>query len=198
MKLYFSHASPFARKCRIVVRERGLLRSVQEVEVAPTSDDPGLLAANPIGQIPALELEDGTTFFNSPVIAAYLDAFPGKPKLLPPLGHQSHWRIRRTETLADAVLEMAVKMVLENRRPEGERSQTWIERWRRNMTRALDVAEGEVRPPPLDLGTLSLGVIGSYLDLRHPDFDWRSGRPRLTAFTAEVEKMDSFQATAPR
>jgi glutathione S-transferase len=197
MKLYFSHASPFARKCRIVVRERALLRSVQEVEVAPLDDNPGLLAANPIAQIPALELDDGTTFFNSPVIAAYLDAFPGKPKLLPPLGHQSHWRIRRTETLGDAVLEMAVKMVLENRRPEGERSQTWLDRWRRNMERALDVAEGEVRPPPLDMGTIALGVIGSYLDLRHPDFDWRSGRPRLTAFTAEVEKMDSFQATRP-
>jgi glutathione S-transferase len=197
MKLYVSAASPFARKCRIVVRERGLLRSVREVQADPVGDDPDLLAVNPIAQVPALELDDGTTFFDSPVIAAYLDAFPGKPKLLPPLGHQSHWRIRRTETLADAILEMAVKITLENRRPEGERSQTWIERWRRNMARALDVAEGEVKPPPLDMGTLSLGVIGSYLDLRHPDFDWRGGRPRLTAFTAEVERMDSFQATRP-
>jgi glutathione S-transferase len=198
MKLYISPASPFARKCRIVARERKLIGRVEEVVVDPYADDQRLLQANPIAQVPALELDDGNMFAGSPVICAYLDSFSGRPQLLPPSPQPAHWRVRRMETLADGVLELAVKLTLEKRRPEGERSPFWIERWRSGLHRALDAAEAQVRPPePLDLGLIALGCIGAYLDLRHPDFGWRNGRPRLTAFSAEIEKRDSFRATAP-
>jgi glutathione S-transferase len=198
MRLYVSDASPFARKCRIVARERGLIGRVEEVVSMPLDDEPRLLAVNPIAQVPALELDDGTMLFNSPLIAAYLDGFNGKPRLVPPATAAAHWRVRRVEALADGVLEMAVKITLENRRPEGERSPFWIERWTRNLHRALDAAEAEVRPPlPLDLGLIALGCIGAYLDLRHSSLNWREGRPRLAAFSSEIERQDSFRATAP-
>jgi hypothetical protein len=42
-----------------------------------------------------------------------------------------------------------------------------------------------------------MGCVGSYLDFRHAGLDWREGRPRLAALTAELERSDSFRATAP-
>ena len=58
-----------------------------------------LLAANPIAQLPALELDDGSTLINSPLICAYLDGFNGKPKLLPLPTQAAHWRVRHPPAL---------------------------------------------------------------------------------------------------
>lgn len=198
MRLYTSAASPFARKCRIVAHERGLLGRLEQIVVDPYGEDPRLLAANPIAQIPALELDDGTFFFNSPVICAYLDGLDGTPRLTPSQGTPAYWRARRIEALADGALEMAVKLTLEARRPQAERSASWIERWTRGLVRTLDAAENETpAPTPFDLGTVALGCVGAYLDLRQPGLNWREGRPRLAAFSAEVERRESFRATAP-
>ena len=198
MKLYISPPSPFARKCRIVARERKMTGRVDEIVVDPYADDARLLAANPIAQVPALELDDGTALAGSALICAYLDGFSGRSQLLPPAPQPAHWRVRRMETLADGALEMAVKLTLEKRRPDGERSSSWLERWGAGLNRALDACEEQVRPPePLDLGLIALGCIGAYLDLRHPDLGWREGRPRLAAFSNEIERRDSFHATKP-
>ena len=196
MRLYISAASPFARKCRIVARECGV--ELEEIGVDVMALDPRLVAANPIAQVPALEIEDGTMFIDSPLICAYLDGFSGAPKLLPPPPSAGHWRASRTESIADAGLEMAVKVVLEKRRPQGEQSQSWIDRWNGGLLRALAAAEAEVRPPePLDIGLIALGCVGAYVDLRRPDLDWRPDYPRLAAFCEDMETRESFRATRP-
>ena len=73
MRLFIASASPFVRKCRIVAREKGLLDRMEEVTADPYANDPALVAANPIAQVPALVLDDGTVFTDSPMIAAVLD-----------------------------------------------------------------------------------------------------------------------------
>ena len=196
MRLYYSPASPFARKCRIVVREKKLDGVVEEVVADPYADDPRLLEANPIAQVPALVTDDGLTLTDSPLICAWLDAYSGRPRLLP--DGDAHWRVRRRETLADGVLELAVKIVLERRRPEGERSASWIERWKQGIGRGLAAAErGTLDPDAFDLGTAALGVVGPYLDFRLPDVAWRGEHPKLAEFCDTLAKRPSFQATAP-
>ena len=196
MRLYYSPASPFARKCRIVIREKGLDGMVEEVVADPYADDPLLLEANPIAQVPALVTDDGLTLPDSPLICGWLDAYSGRPRLLPE--GDAYWKVRRRETLADGVLELAVKIVLERRRPEGERSASWIERWTRGVHRGLDVAErGTLEPDPLDLGGIAMGVVGPYLSFRLPEIDWRADHPKLAALCEALAKRPSFQATAP-
>ena len=93
---------------------------------------------------------------------------------------------------------MAVKLVLESRRPDTERSPHWIARWGAGLDRALDAAEARTSEATLDdLGGITLAVAASYLDLRHPDRDWRRGRPRLAALVAEAEARPSFIDTRP-
>ena len=198
MRLYISTGSPFVRKCRIVAREKGLESRVEDVALAyPYQASAELLAANPIGQVPALVTDEGHAFANSPVICAYLDSIGSGPRLLPPEG-PAHWSARRMETLGDAILEMAVKIALESRRPEAERSAQWLGWWTDGLNRALDQAEAMVQDPePLDIGKIALAVAGPYVDFRMPNLGWRASRPRLSAFCHALDQRPSFAATRP-
>lgn len=199
MRLYITDPSPYARKCRIVLRERGLSERCEEVRVDPYASDVALLEANPLAQVPALMTDEGVVLNNSPLICAWLDAHGTSGARLLPEAGEAHWRVRRLETLADGGLEMGVKWVLEKRRPEAERSPTWIARWQNGLNRTLDQLEvWEMDAAVPDLGVITAGVLVSWLDFRHPDFNWRTGRPMLTALQATLETRQSFAVTAPR
>lgn len=197
MKLYITIPSPFARKCRIVTREKGLSGRVEEIVVDPYGNAPELLASNPVVQAPVLIAEDGLPITDSPHICEYLDALGSGPRLLPAEGAE-RLRVRRLERLGNAALEMGVKLVLEKRRPESEQSPSWIDRWTANMGRGLDALE-DAHPDAdaLDMGVITAGVAVSWIGFRHPDYDWRTGRPGLVALQAALEARPSFIETRP-
>ena len=197
MKLYITVPSPYARKCRIVAHEKGLADRIEEIAVDPYANAPELLGSNPLVQVPTLIAEDGLPLNDSPVICEYLDALGAGPRLLPE-GGPERLRVRRLETLADGVLEMGVKLVLEKRRPVHERSPSWIERWTTNMGRALDALEAASPDPArLDMGVITAGVAVTWIGFRHPDYDWKTGRPGLVALQAALEARPSFARTRP-
>lgn len=197
MKLYITTPSPFARKVRIVAHEKGLSDRIEEIAVDPYANAPELLATNPVVQVPTLIAEDGLPLTDSPVIAEYLDMIGSGPRLLPAEGAE-RLRVKRLETLANATLEMGVKLVLEKRRPEQERSPSWISRWTFNMGRSLDALEAAApSADDFNMGVLSAGIAVSWVSFRHPDYDWQAGRPHLVALQAALEQRPSFQATVP-
>ena len=148
-------------------------------------------------QVPALIAEDGEPITDSPLICEYLDVLGSGPRLLPSEGPE-RWRVKRLETLANGVLEMGVKLVLEKRRPEQERSPSWIARWTRNMALGLDALEAAApQAEPLDVGVITTGVAVSWIGFRHPDFDWKTGRTNLVALEEALEARDSFRQTHP-
>ena len=198
MKLYITDPSPYARKCRVVLRERGLIDGCEEIRVDPYASDPALVAANPVAQVPSLVTDDGTIINDSPLICAWLDARGVTGTPLIPAG-DAQWPVRSLEALADAGLEMGVKWVLEKRRPETERSPTWIARWQTGLGRVLDQLEAQgLRADPLDLGILTASVLVSWLDFRHPEYDWKNGRPTLEILQSDLEARPSFAQTMPR
>jgi glutathione S-transferase len=197
MKLYITVPSPFSRKVRIVAHEKGLSDRIEEIAVDPYANAPELLATNPVVQVPTLIAEDGLPLTDSPVIAEYLDMIGSGPRLLPAEGAE-RLRVKRLETLANATLEMGVKLVLEKRRPEAERSPSWISRWTFNMGRSLDALEAAApSAEDFNMGVLSAGITVSWVSFRHPDYDWKTGRPNLVALQAALEQRPSFQATTP-
>ncbi|OYW35132.1 MAG: glutathione S-transferase [Brevundimonas sp. 12-68-7] len=197
MKLYIAPPSPFARKCRIVVREKGLADRVEDVVVNPYESPEALLAVKPIAQVPALLTDEDEAILDSPAICEWLDRH-GSGHVLLPVDGPERWRIKRVEGLASAVLEMGVKLVLEKRRPESERSPSWMARWTENMGRALDALEAaDVAAEPLDMGVITAGCAVTWLDFRHPDYDWKTGRPRLVALQTALEQRQSFRETVP-
>ncbi len=198
MKLYITTPSPFARKVRIVAREKGMSDRIEEIVVDPYANAPELLDTNPVVQVPTLIAEDGQPLNDSPVICDYLDRLGGGDRLLPQ--DDANWlRVKRLETLGNQALEMGVKLVLEKRRPEHERSAMWIERWTNNMGRALDALEAEdLSADRIDLGSITAAIAVTWIGFRHPDYDWKTGRPKLVAFQTAMEARDSFKDTYPK
>ncbi|HIF64423.1 MAG TPA: glutathione S-transferase family protein [Deltaproteobacteria bacterium] len=78
MKLYVDRLAPNARRVLMFVAEKTIELSIVEVNVAEDehrSDD--FLAMNPLGQVPVLELSNGSCISESMAICRYLDeSFP--------------------------------------------------------------------------------------------------------------------------
>lgn len=196
MKLFYSPASPFARKCRILIREKGMLAGVEEVRADPIKGDEALAAINPIMQVPALIDDAGVAWTDSPLICQRLDALGGAPRFIPE--GEARWAVLRREVIADGAMEMGVKLRLEQIRPEGERSTSWMARWRAGVLRSLDAAEAQADAgAALDLAAIANVCALTWLNFRHPDLGCSEGRPKLSELQAALEQRPSFRETAP-
>jgi glutathione S-transferase len=198
MKLYWSNASPYARKVRILIREHGLAAKIEEISTDAFTDPPELLAANPLGKVPTLVLKDGTGLYDSRVICTYLDGL-GKKSLVPE-DATARLLVLRAVALGDGAMDLAVSMAMERRKPEGETSPTFAARWRGQLMRALDMFATELPKLP---GTFSLADAAfasalGYLDFRLASLNWREGRPGLAEWYDLVSRRESLAATLPK
>lgn len=197
MKLLFSPTSPYVRKVRIVALEKSLAAGMEIVPASPFEAGDLVTAANPLGKIPALILDDGSALYDSPVICEYLDSLGEGPRLLPPEGPE-RWDALRLQALADGILDAAFSAVMELRRPETERSADWILRWRSAISRGvLAAARLGVAPDAWGLGEISLACALGYIDFRLPDLVWRPGAPALADWYERQQARADFAATAP-
>jgi glutathione S-transferase len=183
--------SPFGRKVRIAAAILGQSDDIT-IEKADTNDpaDP-LRRQNPIGKIPVLILEDGTTLFDSRVILEYLDHRSGGDRIIPREA-DARFSALRLQALCDGIMDASILRIYEIRfRPAERREPKWLEHQTDKVTRALAALEGE--PPPIDatphVGQIALACALGYLDLRFEG--WRPGRPRLVAW------LDAFAAHVP-
>jgi glutathione S-transferase len=192
MKLLASDTSPYARKTRICALEKGV--ALEVVTTNPLGEDVAALhAANPLGKIPALLLDDGVTLYDSRVICEYLDTLAPAPRLLPASGAARFDCLRR-QALADGVMDAAFNLVMEGRRPEAQRSKDWQARWRAGILRGVAAMEAR---ETFDLGQIATAAALGYLDFRLSDIQWRASTP-MAAWWERVGARESVEATAPK
>jgi len=198
MQLFYSPTSPYARKCRVVARERGLMADLDETACNPMEDPAALHSANPLGKVPCLVLDDGMAIFDSPVIAEYLDGLGNAPALIPAAG-SARFKVLVTAALAQGMTDSAFLMTMESRRPEAQRSPESIARWRASILRGLDQMGKHLKSLPGDLtmGHIACGSVLGYLDLRHGALEWRKGRKGLAAWFEEFNARPSMRETDP-
>ena len=201
MKLYMSPASPFVRKVLVVLHETDQADAVELVPVSVTALNPldALIPKNPLSKIPALERDDGPTIYDSRVICAYLDDLSGGRLYRQGPGK---WDQLTLEATADGLLDAAVLMVYEGRvRPEDMQFAPWVEAQWAKVDRALTALESRWIPHlsgPIDIGQVAVGCALGYLDFRHADRGWRTGRPALAAWYDGFSARSSMRATAPQ
>jgi len=82
MKLYNLTAGMNPRRVRIFLAEKGVDIPMQEIDV-PKGENaaPEFLAINPMGKLPALELDDGTIITESIAICRYIEAQHPQPNM---------------------------------------------------------------------------------------------------------------------
>lgn len=145
MKLHQTYLSPFPTRVRLVLYYKGIdIPFVEPPGIHDGASKGWYLKVNPIGRVPALELDDGRVLPESEVICEYLeDAFP-EPSLRP----KDPWalaQVRLLSRICDFYLVMAMV-------PLFNASAMPRKAW--DMAR-IDAALGEVRK--------SLGYLEHYI-----------------------------------
>jgi glutathione S-transferase len=199
-KLISATPSPYARKVRIALVEKGLpFELVTEVPWDSTTATPKY---NPLEKLPVLILDDGSSVYESNFILQFLELkYPDTPML--PSDVDGILAARRFEVLCDGICDAVVLTFFERRRPEGQQSPGWLARQRRKI-------EGGVREmarligkhsfavgDTFGLGDIAVGTALGYLSVRYAEFDWRKPYPDLAAYCATLERRPSFAATVP-
>jgi glutathione S-transferase len=197
MKLFYSPTSPYARKCRALAIEKGIEGRLEIITASPMSNPPELQAANPLGKVPALVLDNGQCIVDSPVICAWLDSLSDTPRLFPADPAARIDALTR-EALADGIMDAAFAIVMERKRPDQQRSPEWLMRWtsaiRRSVAHFSTLIPKREQP---DIGDLSLACALAYVDFRLGDLAWDAEAPALRAWLSSVCARPSLSATAP-
>jgi glutathione S-transferase len=199
MQLFFSPTSPYVRKVRVTAIEKGLGARIALVPCTAHAPGPELLAANPLGRIPTLVGDAAGPLFDSPVICEWLDA-EGEGPILVPASGADRWAVLRGQALADGVLDDAVALVMERRRPESEQSPAVQAARLMAIRRALGWLEAEpgLLSGPLTLAQIAVGCTLGYLDFRLPALRWGEAYPALGAWYGVFAQRPAMRATVPQ
>ncbi|MCO6417354.1 glutathione S-transferase family protein [Siccirubricoccus sp. KC 17139] len=196
MKLAFSPASPYVRKCTACAIARGIDGKLELWKVGTT--DPALLPLNPLSKVPSLLTDDGVALYDSPVICEYLDSIGDAPKLFPAAG-PSRWKALQLQALGDGILDASQPRRREVALPQDEGRKEYIALQQGKVARALDALEAEADKLGLltTIGEITVACALGYLDFRFPHEPWRPGHPKLEAWYAKVVELPPMAKTMP-
>lgn len=205
MKLFWTPASPFTRKVVVAARELDLW---DRIEVLPTvwpldwgyatvEFTPGLAEANPVARIPTLVTDEGAALGDSTLICQHLNRVADRSLVPDGVAGDRMWSLY---AVADGLLEAQILMRAEMLRPEGIRSEGFLDKQRDRVGRCFDHLEGRVADleGPLDLAQITAGIACGYQDWRDWLGDFRPGRDRLTAWYAAFAQRPAMRETEPQ
>ena len=170
MLLRTSAPSPFGRKVVMAAHILGLLDQIKIVPADTNDPADTLRKENPLGKIPVLILEDGSTLYDSRVILEYFDHRAGGGVIIP-LG-EARFPVLKMMALTDGILDACILQVYEKR-------------FRPNIT---------AKP---DAGAITLAAALGYLDLRF-EGQWRTDYPKSVVWLRDfAQAVPAYDLTAP-
>ena len=191
--------SPYARKVRIALAEKGLpFELLTEVPWHSTTSTPRY---NPLEKLPVLLLPDGSSVYESSYILQYLELkYPQIPLL--PDDIDGKLAARKLEVLCDGVCDAVVLTLFEKMRAGGG-SPEWLARQRRKIDGGLaemakivgsrQWATGD----SFSLGDIAVGTAVAYLSVRFQELPWRTLYPELALLSDRLEQRPSFRDSVP-
>src|SRR5262245_28118210 len=202
MKLLGSVPSPYTRKVRIVLAEKKIECEFESVDVNPPENP--VNAYNPLGKVPALVMDDGTTLFDSRVIVEFLDGVSPLARLIPD-DNRERVAVRRWEALADGCLDAGLLIRYESPRPNKERSAAWTSKQTGKLKRSLAAIAGELgerawcHGDRYTLADIAVACCLGWVDFRKPaGIDYRAEYPALARFYDKLMERPAFAETAPK
>ena len=199
MKLVGSYTSPFVRKLSILLLEKGI--TFEFINELPYNADNGVAQFNPLGKVPVLVTEEGEWWFDSPIIAEYIELMNVAPAMLPRDPLES-LRVRKIEALADGIMDAGLVSVREQARPAAQQSEDELLRQREKINRSLDVLEGylvdgTLKTDTVNLATIAIACAVGYLNFRRVAPGWCVDRPHLVKLVENLFSRESFARTEP-
>ena len=200
MKLIIATPSPYARKVRVIMREKNI--NFEEIIDVPWNTDTLTLGINPLGKIPILLRDGHEPLFDSKVIVQFLDKYKQKP-LFYPKDPDENISARLVETVAEGICDSIVLLFLENSRNETLRSKTWIKRQEKKIIEGVKYLSNNLQEKKYFVGNffniadVSVFTCLEYLDLRFSKFKWRDSYKNLVSYWLIHKNRQSFIETKP-
>jgi glutathione S-transferase len=201
MKLLGSPASPYARKARVAIEEKGIPYEY----IITRASDPGseVPKFNPLGKVPVLVCDDGKAIYDSPVIVEYVDGLGDAPKLIP-VAFADRIQVRRWEALGDGIADAAVNIVHDERLSEAKRQGSeYYAKQKKKIDAGLATMEKDLgsrqfcHGDSFTLADIACGIALGYLDQALPRVEWRKSYPSLRAHAVRLAQRSSFKRTLP-
>jgi glutathione S-transferase len=204
MKLYYSPGSPFARKVRILLAEKGLEYEKDELAALRPAKDFGQI--NPNLAVPVL-IDGNIQLFESNLILEYIlrtypEQGPNSPS--PPLAStlnrpEFYWEdakiIAVLETMANSIVNIRISKLVDGMEV---RDFKYLQRQEARIQHCLDWLEERATPEGFAPGVFSFQDINLLCPLRYADLreviEWR-GRPKLEALIKFYDERPSVTST---
>ena len=200
MKLIGSKTSPYVRKVRVLLAEKQLAHAF--VEESAWTADTKVPNYNPLNKVPALQLDDGESIYDSAVIAEYLDAISGGSYL--PKSPAERAKVKRDEALGDGIADAGITAFLERKREASRQDAAWIARQMDKVDAAIAALaarlgrDAYLGGAQLNLGDIACACALFWAEFRMPELGWREKHPNLKAWAERMEARPSFAATRPQ
>ncbi len=199
MKLIGNYTSPYVRKISVILLEKGI--TFEFVNDNPWTAESAAPHYNPLGKVPALIAGENEYWFDSPVIAEYLELLDIAPALIP-REPKAALKMRQMEALADGIMDAALVSVREQQRPPAQQSETELLRQREKISRGLDMlekfaADKTLSAEPLTVANIAVACAVGYINFRRVSPGWCVDRPHLVKLVEVLFLRESFARTEP-
>lgn len=199
-KLISATPSPYARKVRIQLAEKGI--PFELITEVPWNSDTQTPLHNPLEKIPVLICADGTSVFESRYINEWIEYKHPAPALFPK-DIDGILAVKRYEVIADGACDALLQMFWEIARDPDKQSKPWFDRQQRKVDGALRSFSGSIGSKEfcygdtLTLADIAVGSLLRFLTVRWPNNPWREQYPGLAVYSDRLELRPSFSATVP-
>jgi glutathione S-transferase len=203
--LFYSPFHTFVHKVLVTAHECGHWDDLVRVPTFPFYNNDGeyvrgqysLAALNPLDKVPTLVSPTGQVIYGSQAVCEYLDATSKARRMYPDAG-PARWDAVTRLALCDTLFELTVQMVMEQwNPPETQRIGLFEWIWPKIFAGLDSLEAGAQRGwTDFDVGHASMLHMISYISFRaefypakdplYPGYNWREGRPALTAWYNEA------------
>ena len=201
MLLIGVNRSPYTRRVAITLKAYGL--AYEQRDLSGFGNRADVRAANPLGRIPALVLDDGETLVDSAAIIDHLDEVHGRDRALTPPAGADRRAVLKVAALMIGACDKSLHAAYErNHHPPEKVHQPWIDDCMTQMKTALAAVDVMAKPgePYLLLGRLTQADITAFIAerlARGLKVDTEAEMPRLRAVCARLLEHEPFRSTEP-
>ncbi len=201
MLLIGVNRSPYIRRVAITLKIYGMPFEQRPLSGFGNRDE--VRAANPLGRIPALVLNDGETLIDSSAIIDHLDEVYGRDRALTPAAGPERRAVLKVTSLMLGACEKGLQAAYErNHHPPEKLHQPWIDDCIAQMSNALGAADAMIAPssPHLLLRHLTQADVTAFVAerlARNLGVDTAARMPRLRELTMRLGEQGPFRSTEP-
>ena len=192
MKLLYTKRSPYARKVRVILLEKNISLDLVDEDLQRKSQR--LLDANPLGKVPTLVLDNGTTVFDSPVICQYLDGLDDRVIMIP-CEASERIEVLKWEAFSDDLMTAAINLYMEKIRHPQDFHQDFTATLESNILSAYGYIEKNLsKMKKFNLAPIAVASAIGYIHFRLPHLKVQGA---LSQWFEEISKRPSMAQTIP-